>query len=464
MYELLKKLPPEYSEDLLPVIRTEFERAEKTLVIFDDDPTGTQTSYDVTVLTRWEVPLLVQALKKHPSVLFILTNSRSLSKQKAIDLTLEIGNNLKQAVKESGRQVIPISRSDSTLRGHFPYEVNAIAQSMGLKDAVWILLPAFIEGGRITINDVHYLREQDKLIPVAETPFAADKSFGYKNSDLKLWVQEKSNGEIKSEEVVSLSLELIRTGGPHAVRDLLTKCQSGNVCIINALSYKDIEVVARGLQLAELEGKKFLFRTSATFIPIRAGMTSGKIYQPIKDKNWSQHGSLVVVGSYVPKSTSQLEYLLSQNTHQPIEIDVNKLLQINEKELADYAIHIIHQINELLLGKKDVVLFTSRTLEIGFDAESSLIINNQVASFLVSIISEITVRPSYIIAKGGITSSDIVSHALHSQSAQVLGQALPGIPVWQLDEQSKFPGLTYVVFPGNVGDVKALSDLYRIFT
>jgi uncharacterized protein YgbK (DUF1537 family) len=45
--------------------------------------------------------------------------------------------------------------------------------------------------------------------------------------------------------------------------------------------------------------------------------------------------------------------------------------------------------------------------------------------------------------------------------AMVLGQILPGIPVWELGPETKFPGLPYVVFPGNVGGPDALKEVVR---
>ena len=41
----------------------------------------------------------------------------------------------------------------------------------------------------------------------------------------------------------------------------------------------------------------------------------------------------------------------------------------------------------------------------------------------------------------------------------VLGQAAPGIPVWSIEEEGKFPGMSYVVFPGNVGGEDELAKL-----
>ena len=63
-----------------------------------------------------------------------------------------------------------------------------------------------------------------------------------------------------------------------------------------------------------------------------------------------------------------------------------------------------------------------------------------------------------MIAKGGITSSDVATRGLGVKRALVRGQLLPGVPVWRLGAEARFPGIDYVVFPGNVGSDTALAD------
>lgn len=449
----MAQLPPEFKEDLLPSIREEFIRSKKTIIVLDDDPTGTQTCYDVTVLTSWNVDLIVEELKKQPSILFILTNSRSLTETQAINLAIAIGKNLKQAVKESGREIIVISRSDSTLRGHFPAEVDALALELNLQDAVTVLIPTFIEGGRFTIDDVHYIVEDDTLVPLSETPFAKDVVFGYKNAHLKQWVEEKTKGRIGAAEVSSISIEDMRIGGPHLISEQLKNVTAGTVCIANAASYKDLEIITMGLILAENSGKKFLYRTSATIVPIRAGLKSGKIFIPQKEDVISKNGALVIVGSHVPKSTKQLTHLLATGNFKSIEVNVKNIIA---GERSYHAETISKQTDDLLVSGNNVIIHTSRKLEPGIDAGDSLKNNALVSDFLVHIMKGLNVRPKFIIAKGGITSSDLASKGLSVERAEVLGAILPGVPVWRLDAKSKFPGIIYVVFPGNVGNDAAL--------
>lgn len=453
----LASLPSEFPKEVLPTLREKFLTSNKTVLVLDDDPTGTQTCYDITVLTSWDVDLLVTELHKKPEILYLLTNSRSLTEESAVDLAMEIGGNLKEASKLSSRDLIVISRSDSTLRGHFPAEVDALAEAMELKETSQILIPAFLEGGRYTIDDVHYLVENEELVPVSYTQFAKDVVFVYKNANLKKWVEEKSKGKVNAKDVVSISIEDLRSENPEYVANKLKNLNSKQVCIVNAATYKDLEVFALAFHLAD---RKFIFRSSATFVPICAGLVSSKAYVPQKSENVSQNGSLILVGSHVPKSTLQLNYLLAQKTHEAIEIDVKEVLASDDPEKL--LTQIIEKSDKWLKAGKDVVLYTSRILKLGTDSASNLSINAKVSTFLVAILNGISVRPKFIIAKGGITSSDLATKGLEAKKALILGPIIPGVPVWKMDETSKFPNIQYVVFPGNVGNEKAIVTVCKL--
>ena len=185
LQEILDSLPPVWSEDLLPVIQHEIAQRPVSIVVLDDDPTGTQTVYDIPVLTNWKLRTIVDEFERGTALFYLLTNSRSLATTQAVGLALEVGANILEASRHTGRAFEVISRSDSTLRGHFPAEVDALAEALEMEQAVWVIAPFFQEGGRYTINDVHYVRESQQLIPAADTAFARDVVFGYRNSDLK---------------------------------------------------------------------------------------------------------------------------------------------------------------------------------------------------------------------------------------------------------------------------------------
>ncbi len=55
---------------------------------------------------------------------------------------------------------------------------------------------------------------------------------------------------VSASDVVSISLQLIREGGPDSVLEQLMHMKTGSVVIVNALSYRDLEVfVKRSIML-----------------------------------------------------------------------------------------------------------------------------------------------------------------------------------------------------------------------
>ena len=144
-----------------------------------------------------------------------------------------------------------------------------------------------------------------------------------------------------------------------------------------------------------------------------------------------------------------------------VELDVNLLL--DESKRAALLAEAQQEINRAISAGRDVLLFTSRNLVKGNDERASLQIGGLVSESLVACVRGLNIRPRYLIAKGGITSSDVATKGLDVRKALVLGQVLAGVPVWQLGAESRFPDMAYVVFPGNVGDENALSEVVAKF-
>ena len=455
--ELLNALPPEWPEDLLPDIQKQVAGGGRKVVVLDDDPTGTQTIHDLAVLTQWSVADLQKELATDAPAFYILTNSRALNGDDAAALNAEIGRNLRAASHATGVDFTVVSRSDSTLRGHYPGEVDALAEALGEATAPQLIIPFFLEGGRYTIDDVHYVAEGDQLVPAGETQFARDAAFGYRSSNMAQWVEEKTGGRVAAADVVTVSLVDIRKGGSQRVTERLVKLGPGSVCAVNAASYRDLEVFVMGLLAAEAQGRRFVYRTAASFVRVLAGIAPQPLLALKELGVGSDAGALFVVGSYVPKSTSQLSVLLEQPHVVPIEVSVGRLL--DEAERSGEIARAASAAGSAIVAGKNAVVYTSRELISGGNAEQSLAIGNVVSDGLVQIVQSITVQPRYLVAKGGITSSDVAVHGLGVVRAMVLGQILPGIPVWRLGEESRFPGMGYVVFPGNVGDEDGLASL-----
>jgi uncharacterized protein YgbK (DUF1537 family) len=424
--------------------------------------------HGVPVLTTWTVGDLRWALTQRSPTFYVLTNSRSLPEDEAVALNREIARNLSEA---AGRYIDfdVVSRSDSTLRGHYPAETDALEEALeegGRSTDGLVLCPAFFEAGRITVDDVHWVRQDGDLVPAGETEFASDHSFGYRASDLKSWVEEKTGGRLKAREVLSVGLADLREGGPGRVLELLGEASGGRPVVVNAASYPDLEVFVLGLLAAEAEGKRFLYRTGPSFVRTRGGITEPKILEAedlYRRRPAEGHG-LVLVGSYVPTTTHQLEAALALDGVRGVEMSVPRLLEPGSRE--DELGRVSGDVNGTL-ASVEVVVYTSRELVTTSEAGlSNFEIGASVSGALVEVMRRIdrALPLSFVVAKGGITSSDIATKGLRVRRAEVAGPLLePGIvPVWILPEENDFPGLPYVIFPGNVGGPGSLARAIEI--
>jgi uncharacterized protein YgbK (DUF1537 family) len=403
----LSSLPPLRSENLRKQITSRLRDQSSILpllVALDDDPTGTQTCHNVIVLTVWDVPTLVAEFSRTDAGggFFILTNSRALHTEEARKLIAEICRNLQTAAKEAGVKFEIVLRSDSTLRGHFPAEPEVVDEVMGQSD-LWVLAPFFFQGGRYTIDDLHYGKEGNDLVPAARTPFAQDATFGYRNSNLRDWVVEKSNGTISKQRVKSITIEDVRVGGPKAVTEKLMGFGKGDVVVLNAAAEEDMDVAVLGILDAAAQGKKFLFRTGAAFVSTRLGV------EPIPplsakdlgiDRAKNPLGGLIIVGSYVPKTTLQIKKLIERRGQElhTVTLQVQELLESTTtvQKAIDSA---ISEAEKHLNNGEDVLVMTSRDLVKGKDERESLQIGSSVSKAVLEFANGLKVRPRFVIAK-----------------------------------------------------------------
>ncbi|HEY95596.1 MAG TPA: hypothetical protein G4O15_11740 [Dehalococcoidia bacterium] len=457
--ELLAGQPPvNHIPDARRKIRQHLLDSRKRLVVIDDDPTGPQAIHDVRVFMDWSVDTLRKAFRTNDPVFFVCTNSRSLSPADAVKVSLEAGQNLRDAAEQEKVEILLTSRSDSTLRGHFPAELDALISGRGTKPDGIILIPAFFEGGRYTIDDIHYAEQDSEMVPVHLTEFARDPAYSYQNSNLKKWVEEKTGGSVKAKNVHSVSLETLRKGGPEAVVEQLMQASETTVFIANAACYEDLEILTLGIIEAEGKGKCFAYRCSASFIKARGGFEDRPLLTHTELTPGNTPG-LILVGSYVDKTSKQLQRLLDSGLAEGIELRIE---QLGQKETKVREIQAVFDYVNQMLGKgKNTVIYTSREIqtnsERNFSETGSLIMQS-----FCSVVRNVDIKPGWIIAKGGITSIQVAKTALDANEAFAIGQILPGVPVWRLFEKARWTDIPYVVFPGNVGDEDALLRVVRV--
>ncbi len=465
--DVLNNYPGIDEREVEQLLEQELWKSDRKIVVLDDDPTGVQTVHGVSVYTDWSRESIESGFGETSRLFYILTNSRGFTAAQTEKVHREIARTVSEVAKAYKKEVVLVSRSDSTLRGHYPLETELLREGMektlGIQVDGEILCPFFKEGGRFTLENTHYVRYGEELVPAAQTEFAKDATFGYHHSDLCAYVEEKTKGAYLAEDVVCIALSDIRAGKLDKITEQLCAVRDFQKVVVNAVDYVDVKMVSIALYRAMERGKHFIFRTAAALVKELGGISA----QPLLTREQmivreSTHGGVIVVGSHTQKTTQQLEELLKLDGI--VSVAFNSDLVLDDAAFAQETRRVTRRIEEIIASGKTAVAYTKRKLMVmeNDTKEKALLRSVKISDAVQSLVGNLTVVPSFVIAKGGITSSDVGTKALRVKRATVMGQIRPGIPVWQTGEESKFPLTPYVIFPGNVGEAETLREAAEI--
>lgn len=437
----------------------------RTLVVLDDDPTGTQSVADLPVVTGWSVEDLTWALSTGAPAVYVMTNSRSLDPADAERVNAEVVTNALAAAGRAGARVAFVSRSDSTLRGHYPLEPATIADLLeraGTRVDGIILSPAFPDAGRVTVHGTHYAGgPATGFVPVGRTEFAGDRTFGYSASFLPAWVEEKTAGAVSAADVAVIDLATLRTD-EDAVVAALSAARNRAPIAVDCMEENDLLLLARALQRAEDAGATFVYRVGPPFVrarigqapraPLSAAEARPADFAPDSDAA----GGLVVVGSHVGLTGRQVDALRAATATPEVVLDVPTVL---DPARRDAHVLAVAERAAGALRSGNVVVRRGGAFVAGRDAEESLDFARRVSAAVVEVVQRIVAArcPRFVIAKGGITSSDVAGRGLGINRALVRGPMLPGIvSLWE-PQDGPAAGVPYIVFAGNVGDDDSLA-------
>lgn len=448
-------------ESLRKEISKTLKKSAYKLVVLDDDPTGIQTVHDCLLLTNWKTENLEKAFLDESPIFYVLTNTRSMTAEAAEATTAEAVKAIVECNRKQGFRLIFISRSDSTLRGHFPLEPDTILNILKEEQLpvlpTCFFIPSFFEAGRFTIEGTHYLKDKDALIPVSETEFATDNVFAYHHSKLDEYILEKTQGQVSTEQIGRITLEELRRNSLPEVQNSLLHQIGKQWITVDALGYDDLWKFSDAfLNMLSKTQYYAILRTSSSLPKAMSGMGD----KPLLNRTdlISKAGTgLFIVGSHVKKSSNQLTVLLESENILGIELDVNRIL--NEPE--QLLIGVIKDLKACAKKKRTPVIYTSRVELRSSDSAKRLQIGQTISHFLVRIVQELPFEPTYLVAKGGITSHDILTKGLQIEIATVAGQILPGVPVVKTDAEHRLPNMPYIIFPGNVGETDALKQVFE---
>ncbi len=441
----------------------------RKVIVLDDDPTGSQTVHSAPLLLRWDPDSLRRGLR-HPSpLLFVLANTRALEPEAARERVREICRGLRlvlaelEAAGELERWLV-VSRGDSTLRGHFPLEVEAIQAELGLFDAT-LLAPAFLPGGRTTRGGVHYLHGQ----PVHTTDFARDRLFGFSSSFLPEWVAEKTRNAIPAASVERLDLAEL-DGSAAALQARVASFSAQRLVAVDAERPEQLAALGQAVWRSE---RRLLFQSAASLInglvplPPQPLDPAGLAALRRRGVNGQRLPVLVVVGSHVPLADQQMEQLLQEPACEGVEIPVAKLARVLDGPAAGELIRSLErswleQLQTALDQGRTPVLFSSRGELLCASAQERRRFGLELAALMARLTSALAPQLGLIISKGGITTHTLLADGLGLDWVELQGQLLPGLSVVLTPADATVPGLPVMTFPGNLGDASGLSQAWRL--
>jgi len=419
----------------------------RPIVIIDDDPTGTQTTIDFPVLTRWTSERITSLFTQRESAIFFLANTRAMDADRARSIVSEIVQKTATAARATKASPVFVCRSDSTLRSHFPVELETVRavwhSSTGERLGPAVFLPAFFEGRRITRNGIHGILDDDRFVPLHETEFSRDPEFPYESAQLHEYVRAKTDSK-----GVSLRPRPWGDADPDGVWTTDVEQYDGP---------GGLDETVADLRRRLDSGEPLIFQTAASFIRSWTGQSGWDI--TASPQRSGMGPGIVIVGSFVDLSSRQLERLLTDPSVRGLEIAIDRLLQSPATEVARNAAAI----ERIAAAGFTPVAYTTRGVRT--DAGNHRAVGTQVAKALVEIVRATEFVPSFVLAKGGITSHTILRDGLNVSEGRVSGAIIPGVPVIRIQHPKRTEAeMDYVIFPGNVGTPESLLEVYQRYS
>ena len=464
------------------------------VVVFDDDPTGSQTVHGCPLLLSNDAASLRQGLA-HPSpLLFVLANTRALAPEPARSRVRQICRNLGEALAAIAAQdaalaarlspLLLVSRGDSTLRGHFPLELEEIAAALPQLPAPWnasgdppvdahFLVPAFLPGGRTTVDGVHLLHGE----PVHTSAFARDGLFGYQTSDLAAYIEAKSGGRIAAAQVEHLSLADLEAD-PAALVARLAALPPGAWVVVDAQHPQHLAALGAAVRqlvdpaAADAWGRPrhFLFQAAASLLnglvelgePLLSGAALARLWR--RGAAPEPLPALVLVGSHVPLADAQLAHLLEVVPDcRLVEIDVARLARVLEGPapsalLASLEAAWLERLHALLAAGLTPVLASSRGEVCCASPAERRRLGLALAALMARLAAAVAPGLGGLISKGGITTHTLLESGLGCRSVALQGQLLPGLSLVLTGPEAVVSDLPVLTFPGNLGEPRTLAQ------
>lgn len=442
----------------------------KITVIVEDDPVGYMCHkgnvpafiVDEHVKRDELLNTLIESKERieEKSVFFLATPSRRLDENASFTMNTEIGFALHRFRKECTRDFRIINKIDSCLRSNYEPEYRGLTNGFGVF-SLEILVPSYIEQGRITVHGSQYIREGSEIIPIHESEFSTFKGLEFNNSNLALWLTNRSAHISSRNNVGLICIDKIRTQREEEiVNKLLNRPFKIQAMVFDSSDEEDLTIIFNILFELEKQGKdKIFYKFGPSMI--------NRIVMGLKAESEDNHisgiqpndSAIIVAGSLSSITKRQIADLKDEEKTSLVVLNNSDIENSNTFKVIDKKRRKILEYN----SRGDNVILTTEYWKASSNEYPDIQKRDKVLNLLAEIcrLTNEEVQHRWIVIKGSDTALHVLNHGFGLKKFDYCGQIISGvihIKVRLNDNTNK----SCFIIGGNVGEDGLLVKLISV--
>ncbi len=395
----------------------------------------------------------------HYNFLFIATPSRRIESLRSLALNRDIGIALRQYFRQRcpEKKIRIISKIDSCLRSNYEAEYEGLSDGLGRRDCLEILMPSYIEQGRVTIHGAQYIKSDGRYVLMHESEYASFKGLEYGNSDLALWMEKRVRHIESRKNVGLIDTDMLRTAAPSDVAERIIEAKAHGVQAFVCYSSipDDLTSAARIIHNLEERGLTLFLKLGPSMINRFAGA-----YAKPKERNMLSHiratdNGIFIAGSLTSTTKKQIERY--------DEFADTSIVTIKESDLnnAGHMDHVIaHRSNNIIKKNSngDDVILTTEYWKTDKNEYPDIQKRDTVLCLIAKICQTIRVSEKrWFLFKGSDTALYSIIHGLDIRHFYYCGQYIPGVIHCKCMLNGDLK--SFFIVGGNVGTPSLLNKL-----
>lgn len=436
---------------------------EQITVIIEDDPVGFIGNFGciypaITInedSTHTEIHTIIESIKEEiieKKILFIATPSRRLSESQSCNLNDKIGQAIKNFFQKDYTHIRIVSKIDSCLRSNYESEYNGLEHGYG-KFSLEILIPSYIEQGRITVYGEQYIKIDGKIEPIHKSEFASFKGLEFKSSNLALWAESKCKHIGSRNNIGLIDIDMLRSLDETDIASkIINRAPNVKMIVFDNQDEYDLIKIMKILFLIEASEKHVFYKFGPSMINKMVKIYSSKqfIPRPISISGISINDKgLFIAGSLSTKTKLQIANLRDESQM--------SIVLISEEEIENqaYIKKVIEKKTNKIIEKNkrgDNVILTTEFWKRDNSEYPTLAKRDIVLTIFAEISKNIKcMKNRWFLFKGSDTALYTLTKGLNIKVFFYCGQVIPGVIHCQCKTENNELKSFFIV-GGNVGN------------